>query len=128
MAAMARRTPLLAVLVALAFVLALPAGSASAASCKKLKVTSELKAELRKAHERLTDRAFTGPTKTHYGRCGTRYYALGWMKDAELGYQDQPERFTRLQGGAWKDRGDTGGPPCDTGFPRALLRLWGYDC
>lgn len=125
-----RSTRVLAALGLLAVVALVPSsGQAPAAtSCKKLKVTSELRADLRKAHSRVTDRPFTGPSTTKYGRCGTRYYALGWMKDEELGYQDQPERFTRLTGHGWKDRGDTGGPPCDTGFPRALLRLWGYDC
>jgi hypothetical protein len=128
---MARRCPLpvLVALAALTVVLLVPAGAASGATtCKRLTPTSDLRADLRKVHSRLTDRPFTGPKNTKYGRCGTRYYALGWFKDAELGDQDQPERFTRLKGHGWKDLGDTGGPPCDTGFPKALLRAWGYDC
>ena len=120
---------LLTIALAAAFLCALPA-AASAADCKNLKVTDTLKSQLRKAHERLTDRPFSGPKgRVYYGRCGTRYYALAMFKDAELGYQDQPEQFTRLAGHGWKDRGDTGGPPCDTRVPRALLRIWGFtDC
>lgn len=107
---------------------ALP-GAASAADCKNLKVTDALKADLRKAHDRITDREFSGPKgRVYHGRCGSRYYALANFKDPELGYQDQPEQFTRLAGHGWKDRGDTGGPPCDTRVPRALLRIWGFDC
>ena len=106
-----------------------PAPPAAGATCKNLKVTDALKSDLHDAHARLTDRPFSGPKgRVYYGRCGTRYYALGWFKDEELGYQDQPEQLTRLSGHAWKDRGDTGGPPCDTRVPRALLRIWGFDC
>ena len=107
-----------------------PAGSAPASSsCKVLKVTSDLKSDLHDAHARLTDRPFSGPKgRVYYGRCGTRYYALASFKDEDLGYTDQPEQFTRRAGHGWKDRGDTGGPPCDTRVPRALLKLWGFDC
>ena len=114
----------------LAVVLCALPGAAGAAECKNLKVTDTLKSDLRKAHERLTDREFSGPKgRVYHGRCGTRYYALASFKDAELGYQDQPEQLTRLAGHGWKDRGDTGGPVCDTRVPRELLHRWGFsDC
>jgi hypothetical protein len=115
---------------ALAVAILVPSGGAVAgSSCKNLKVTDGLKADLHDAHARLTDRPFTGPKgRVYYGRCETRYYALASFKDADLGYTDQPEQFTRRAGHPWKDRGDTGGPPCDTRVPRALLKLWGFDC
>jgi hypothetical protein len=120
---LARRVLLpLAVLAALVLV---PA-RAPAATCSKLPNTAGLRADLRAAHAKLTSRPFTGPRKstTYAGRCGTRSYALASFKDRELGFQDQPERFTRRGSGAWKDRGDTGGDVCSAA-PRALLRIWG---
>src|SRR3954453_8330624 len=109
----------------LAALLLVPA-RAPAATCSKLPNTARLRADLRAAHSKLTDRPFSGPRKseTYAGRCGTRSYALASFKDRELGFQDQPERFTRRGSGNWKDRGDTGGDVCSTA-PNALLRLWG---
>ena len=100
---LARRLLPVAVLVALLLV---PA-RAPAATCSKLPNTARLRADLRAAHAKLTDRPFSGPRKseTFAGRCGTRSYALASFKDRELGFQDQPERFTRRGSGAWKDRG-----------------------
>jgi hypothetical protein len=101
---------------------------AGAAECKNLKVTDEVKTDLREAHARITDREFSGPKgRVYYGRCGTKRYALARFKDSELGYQDQPEYLTRSAGRNWKDRGDTGGDVCGTA-PRALLRIWGLPC
>lgn len=119
---LARRLLPVAVLVALLLV---PA-RAPAATCSKLPNTARLRADLRAAHAKLTDRPFSGPRKseTFAGRCGTRSYALASFKDRELGFQDQPERFTRRGSGAWKDRGDTGGDVCFAA-PKALLRIWG---
>ena len=110
--------------------IALPTTAPAASSCKNLKVTKTLKRELHDVHDRLTDQEFTGPEgRVYYGRCGTRYYALASFEDADLGFQDQPEQFTRVAGHSWKDRGDTGGPVCDTRVPRALLHVWGFkDC
>jgi hypothetical protein len=118
---------LLLVTAALATGLCAAPGGAAAAECKNLKVTASLKTDLREAHERLTDREFSGPKgRVYYGRCGTTYYALASFKDAELGYTDQPERFSRKAGRSWKDRGDTGGDVC-AAAPAALLRRWGLD-
>jgi len=123
----ALKRALLATAAIAALVVAAPS-TAGAAECKNLKVTDGLKADLRGAHERITDRSFSGPKgRVYYGRCGTKYYALARFKDAELGYQDQPERFTRSAGRSWKDRGDTGGDVCGTA-PGALLRTWGFSC
>jgi hypothetical protein len=99
---------------------------APAATCSKLPNTAQLRAALRAAHAKLTDQPFTGPRKsqTYAGRCGTRAYALASFKDPELGFQDQPERFTRRGASQWKDRGDTGGEVCFAA-PKALLRIWG---
>ena len=119
---LARRLLVPAVLAALLLV---PA-RAPAATCLKLPNTPQLRADLRAAHAKLTDRPFSGPRKgaTYVGRCGTMSYALASFKDRELGFGDQPERFTRRGSGAWKDRGDTGGDVCFAA-PKALLRLWG---
>ena len=116
--------PLL-VVVGLAALLFVPA-RAPAATCLKLPNTAQLRADLRAAHAKLTDRPFSGPRKsaTYVGRCGTRSYALASFRDRELGFGDQPERFTRRGSGAWKDRGDTGGDVCFAA-PKALLRIWG---
>jgi hypothetical protein len=99
---------------------------APAATCSKLPNTPQLRAELRAAHARLTDRPFSGPRKNqiYVGRCGPRSYALASFKDRDLGFQDQPERFTRRGSSQWKDRGDTGGDVCFAA-PTALLRIWG---
>ena len=112
-------------LAVLAGLLIVPA-PAPAATCSKLSNTAHLRAELGAAHAMLTDRPFSGPRKsqTYVGRCGTRSYALASFKDRELGFQDQPERFTRRGSGEWKDRGDTGGDVC-LAAPKALLRIWG---
>jgi hypothetical protein len=98
---------------------------APAATCSKLPNTARLRADLRAAHAKLTDRPFSGPRRstTYAGRCGTRSYALASFKDRELGFGDQPERFTRRGSGTWKDRGDTGGDVCFAA-PSALLRIW----
>ena len=112
-------------LALLAGLLLVPA-RAPAATCSKLPNTPQLRAELRAAHAKLTDRPFSGPRKSqiYVGRCGTRSYALASFKDRELGFQDQPERFTRRGSSQWKDRGDTGGDVCFAA-PKALLRIWG---
>jgi hypothetical protein len=112
-------------LTVLAAVLVVPA-RAPAATCSKLPNTPQLRADLRAAHAKLTDRPFSGPRKseTYAGRCGTRSYALASFKDRELGFGDQPERFTRRGSADWKDRGDTGGDVCFAA-PKALLRIWG---
>jgi hypothetical protein len=116
---------LLLPLAGLAALLLVPA-HAPAETCSKLRNTAQLRAHLRAAHAKLTDRPFSGPrrSETYAGRCGTRSYALASFKDRELGFQDQPERFTRRGSGHWKDRGDTGGDVCFAA-PKALLRIWG---
>jgi hypothetical protein len=92
-------------LALLAALLLVPA-RAPAATCLKLPNTGQLRADLRAAHVKLTDRPFSGPRKseTYAGRCGTRSDALASFKDGELGFQDQPERFTRRGCGHRKDR------------------------
>jgi hypothetical protein len=121
-----RVRPLCAIvlLAALAGLLRVPTG-APAATCSKLSNTVHLRTELRAAHAKLTDRPFSGPRKSqlYVGRCGARSYALASFKDRELGFQDQPERFTRRGSGEWKDRGDTGGDVCFAA-PKALLLIW----
>jgi hypothetical protein len=114
------------VLVAVLVGLLLVPVPAPAATCSKLPVTAQLRAQLRAAHAKLTDRPFSGPRKSqlYVGRCRTRSYALASFKDRELGFQDQPERFTRRGSGEWKDRGDTGGDVCFAA-PKALLSIWG---
>jgi hypothetical protein len=112
-------------IAALAGLLRVPTG-APAATCSKLPSTAQLRAELRAAHAKLTDRPFTGPRKSplYVGRCGTRSYALGSFKNREFGFGDQPEPLTRRGSVQWKDRGDTGRDVCFRA-PKALLRIWG---
>ena len=112
-----------------ALIAALPAASPAQSSCVNLHATKKVKRALRRAHDRLTSRPFTGPQKgsVYYGRCGTTHYALASFKDDQFGYQDQPERFRRRIHHRWKDFGDTGGDGCGAPTPSALLHLWGFD-
>jgi hypothetical protein len=76
----------------------------------------------------LTGSTTSGPVgRVYYGRCPKAFYALASFRhrtpQVDFGTQDQPERFRRLVGGRWQDRGDTGGFVCEAA-PMALLRLW----
>jgi hypothetical protein len=135
MAERARAPAALALLVALAALIAAVAGpgasAARSAGCAVLPVTPALKAKLLRVHRATITVAgmkTSGPVgQVYHGRCKA-FYALASFNHrtpkADLHAQDQPEHFVRRAGGAWRDRGDTGGYLCDAA-PRALLTLWG---
>lgn len=137
---MRRRIGGAVVLAALAAsALALAAGQGASASfnsssgCVTLPVTAKLKSTLLRVH-RATQNASTTTTgpfgRVYYGRCPKAFYALATFRhrtpQVDFGSQDQPERFQRRVGGAWTDRGDTGGFLCEAA-PKALLKLWKLD-
>jgi len=112
------------------------AGAAhSASSCKVLPAPASLGKTLltlHRAYERhqpdVHNPTITGPVGTvHLGRCSSTRYASASF-DARyngvyFGATDQPERFVRPAGGAWRDLGNTGGDPCGSA-PTALLKAW----
>jgi len=124
-------TAAVAVAVAVAVASAAPASAPASAGCRVLPVTPALKATLlrvRRANVRSAGSTTTGPVgRVYYERCPKAFYALASFRlktpQVDFGTQDQPERFPRLVGRAWEDRGDTGGFVCEAA-PEALLRLW----
>jgi hypothetical protein len=126
--------PALVALVALVAAVAVASPGASAArsaGCVVLPVTPALKSTLLHVHRATITVAgmkTSGPVgQVYHGRCKA-FYALASFNhktpQLDLHRQDQPERFDRRAGGAWKDRGDTGGFVCEAA-PQALLKLWG---
>lgn len=105
----------------------------SSSGCVSLTAGTQLKAALLRVH-RATQNASTKTTgpfgRVYYGRCPKAFYALATFRhktpQLDFGSQDQPERFRRRVGGAWSDRGDTGGFVCEAA-PKALLKLWRLD-
>jgi hypothetical protein len=70
----------------------------------------------------------TGPVgRVYLGVCGTKRYALAdfdaTYNNLDFGTEDQPERFVKPARGAWRDIGNTGGPPCGSA-PLPLLEAW----
>jgi hypothetical protein len=98
--------------------------------CANLVATPAVKSTLLSVH-RAIDPTATGPRRgsTYYGRCDSTRYALASFKNANTGYDDQPEAFSRGSG-AWRDLGDTGGPVEDNcgRIPPPLMAAWGFDC
>ena len=119
---------------ALGLVVGLPAGADARTGAtpiaKNLVATPKVKTALRATHLRtlpLSDRAATRgplPRSTYYGSYGSRRYALATFSDPRVGTTDQPELFSKAPGGAWRDRGDTGGCLTKGIIPRALIRVW----
>jgi hypothetical protein len=104
--------------------------TATPAACVNLAATPAVKATLLSVHRGNDPRA-TGPKpgSTYYGRCGSTYYALASFRNANTGYDDQPEAFSRTSG-SWRDLGDTGGPIEDNcgRIPPRLMARWGFKC
>ena len=115
---------LLAAPIAAAAVLSLSSAAPAAASCQNLKVTPGLRASLVAAHARPREGTIA-PGSLYYGRCGKTYYAIGSFTKAG---GDQPEKFRKLSGKAWADRGDGFEDGCSPGarapIPKALVALW----
>jgi len=62
----------------------------------------------------------------YYGRCGSTQYAIATFSEA---LADQPEKFRKLAGRRWVDKGDgfeTGCGDARRPIPRALVRLWRF--
>jgi hypothetical protein len=118
---------------------ATPHQRSAPAPCRVVEPTRNLRRTLRRVHVRTLRRQIEHPMRirgplgrVYYGRCGATRYALATFSHKvgglDLGTQDQPERFRRLRGGRWRDRGDTGGLVCTGVAPRQLIQLWGFDC
>ena len=107
--------------------LALAAGASSTASgapaCKNLRATADLRSKLAAAHDNKELPISKG--SVYYGRCGSTHYAIASFSKA---LADQPEKFRKLSGRRWVDKGDGFENGCDAGarspIPKALVRLW----
>lgn len=90
-------------------------------------VKRALRASFLRAHRSLSPAQVRGPLRgsVYYARYGAFEWALATFSVPRVGTTDQPEVFRRRRGGAWVDRGDTGGSLC--AVPRAVVRLWGLE-
>ncbi|MDO8186785.1 hypothetical protein Q5424_15355 [Conexibacter sp. JD483] len=99
--------------------------AASAPACRNLAVPSGLRAALTRAHDHPRDGAI-GRGSLYYGSCGGTRYAIASFSKA---LADQPEKFRKLPGKAWRDMGDGFEDGCAAGprwpIPKPLVRLWG---
>ncbi len=115
----------LAATVAAALLSSFAATGAAAPACRNLTVPSGLRAALTHAHARPRDGAI-GRGSLYYGSCGGTRYAIASFSKA---LADQPEKFRKLPGKAWKDMGDGFEDGCSAGarwpIPKPLVQLWG---
>lgn len=98
--------------------------SPSAPSCRNLRVTTSVRLALRRAHGNRDGPIEKG--SVYYGRCGSTQYAIATFSEA---LADQPEKFRKLAGRRWVDKGDGFESGCGDArrpIPRALVRLWGF--
>jgi hypothetical protein len=118
------RRALAAAAVALAAGAGAPGGAHAAPSCRNLRVTDAIRSALLRAHHSTRDGAIERGS-IYLGACGATQYAIAAFSKA---LADQPERFRRLPGRAWVDKGDGFEAGCDAGargpIPKALVRLW----
>jgi len=101
-----------------------PVSSSSAPSCRNLRVTTSVRIALRRAHGNRDGPIEKG--SVYYGRCGSTQYAIATFSEA---LADQPEKFRKLAGRRWVDKGDgfeTGCGDARRPIPRALVRLWRF--
>jgi hypothetical protein len=114
---------LLLSLVLVVGVAAVPPARA-AGSCRNLRIPAALRASLVKAHDRPVDGAIEKGS-VYYGVCGSTRYAVAVFSKA---LADQPEKFRKRPGQAWRDEGDGFENGCDAGarspIPKALVSLW----
>jgi hypothetical protein len=104
---------------------ALPAGSSAAPGCHNLVVDSATRTALYNAHARPREGRISKGS-IYYGACGATKYAIASFSKA-LG--DQPEKFRRLPGRRWVDKGDGFEDGCAGArapIPAALVHLWGF--
>ncbi len=123
----AMRTLIALTAVAAAVVLGTSAGGASGATtCQKLPIPKTLKTVLTEVHRVNADDGPIAKGSLHYGRCGSTRYAIASFSGA---LADQPEKFRKLAGRRWVDKGDGFENGCDASarrpIPKALVRLWG---
>ncbi len=80
---------------------------------------------LEKAHGTAANDGPIAKGSIYYGRCGSTYYAIATFSKA---LADQPEKFRKLSGRRWVDKGDGFENGCDAGarrpIPKALVALW----
>ena len=120
------RTFIVAAGIAVATILGSVAGGASGATtCLNLRAPASLKSVLEQAHGTA---AHDGPIRKgsiYYGRCGSTRYAIATFSKA---LADQPEKFRKLAGRRWVDKGDGFENGCDASarrpIPKALVKLW----
>jgi hypothetical protein len=98
--------------------------AAGAPSCQNLRIDPGLRAKLTAAHHRSREGAISKGS-IYYGRCGSTHYAIATFSKA---LADQPEKFRKLAGHSWVDKGDGFEDGCDAGarspIPKALVALW----
>lgn len=121
------RTLIAAAAVAAAVALGAVAGGASGATtCRNLPITPGLKSALQQAHGRAASDGPIAKGSIYYGRCGSTRYAIATFSKA---LADQPEKFRKLAGRRWVDKGDGFENGCDASarrpIPKALVKLWG---
>jgi hypothetical protein len=119
------RTLIAAVAVTAVLLGSAAGGASGATTCKNLKAPLSLKGLLEKAHGRAASDGPIAKGSIYYGRCGSSYYAIATFSRA---LADQPEKFRKLAGRRWVDKGDGFENGCDAGarrpIPKSLVRLW----
>ena len=100
-------------------------GASGATTCQNLKAPTSLKGLLQQAHGTAANDGPIAKGSIYYGRCGSTRYAIATFSKA---LADQPEKFRKLAGRRWVDKGDGFENGCDAGarrpIPEALVRLW----
>ena len=130
-------------------VLALAGPAAAATGPVNLVVTPEMKAGLRGAFlaaggsptvqgpllGRRCLKLQGDPTRycRRYHMYWARYRGVEWALATfwlpATGDTDQPEKFSRPAGGAWRFLGEAGGGPMsESGIPCPVLRIWAFSC
>jgi hypothetical protein len=109
-------------------VIAAPSAQPATRDARNLVATPKVKQALRAAFLAKSGRTrgIKGPLKgtTYYGSYRGREYAFATFSVPRFGTQDQPEVFSRVAGGRWFDRGDTGGEICPGWIPLPLIKVW----
>jgi hypothetical protein len=120
------RTFIVAAAIAVVTILSTVAGGASGATtCQNLRAPSSLKSVLEQTHGTAANDGPIRKGSIYYGRCGSTRYAIATFSKA---LADQPEKFRKLAGRRWADKGDGFENGCDASarrpIPKALVKLW----